>query len=391
MPKSTSNKDFISLSLAIFSMLFGAGNLIYPLVVGKNSGEHIFLGVSSFILTSVLLPLLGLVGIILFNGNYVAFFNRLGNKLGSFFIFSSIVIIGPLIGIPRIVTLSHTMIAPFIPFAFAQNINPYSSFIFCILFLGITFLATFRENKIVDVLGKYISPLLLVSLAIIFCKGLLTAQTYTTSLFSPVELFKHGFITGYETLDLLATIFFASIIISILKQTFGSDQSVHDLAIIGLKTGLIGVSLLGIVYYGMGLLGAFHGHGFESVNSGELFRLISFSVLGSYGAIIISTAVLMACFSTAIALSAVVAEYVQHNTNLSFISSLIITLLACVPLSTIGLDYVLKLTAGPITYIGYPVLIVVTLCNIGYKLFGFNYIKAPVFITFVIALSYYTF
>ena len=382
----------VSIAFAIFSMFFGAGNLIYPLAVGRDSGPLTLFGMIGFAITAVFLPLAGLVGMILFDGDYETFFKRLGKVPGIFLIFASMLIIGPLIAIPRIVTLSHIMVAPFIPITFLQNINTHSSFIFGLIFLGITFLATFRENKIVDILGKYIGPLLLLSLIIIIGKGILTATTITTNIDSAFNLFKLNFIRGYETLDLLGGIFFASIVITILKKTIGGEYNTQALAIIGFKSGMIGVLLLGIAYTGMSILGAYHGHGLAHVHAGELFRILSFNILGSRGAVIIGTAVLMACLSTSIALSAVVAEYVKRTifkNKLSYVTTLVITLLACMPLSTFGLGTVLALTGGPIVYIGYPVLIALTFCNIAYKLFDFKPIKLPVLATFIAALISY--
>lgn len=159
---------------------------------------------------------------------------------------------------------------------------------------------------------------------------------------------------------------------------------------IGLKAGALGVTLLAIVYIGMSMLSMYHGHGMDA--NGELFRELAYKVLGTQGALIVGTAVLMACLSTSIALSAVVGEYFQltvFNKKTSYIVSLIIVLLLCIPLSTFGLNYVLELTGGPITYIGYPVLIALTFCNLGYKLFDFNSVKIPVALTFLIALISY--
>jgi len=270
---------------------------------------------------------------------------------------------------------------------------------FCCERVKLRFNRLFEENKQLisievlpkDILGNYISPLLLLSLAIIIVWGLITAQQPTMSSGTAFDLFKVNLIRGYETLDLLGGIFFASIIISILKQRVGTGYSTHKLAIIGCKAGLIGVSLLGIVYAGMSLLGAFHSHGLEYANAGELFRGIAFTVLGNHGAAIIATTVLMACLSTSIALSAVVAEYVQKilGTRINFASALFLTLLACLPLSTFGLGHVLALTAGPIVYVGYPIIIVITFCNIAYKLFGFKPVKIPVLITFIATLISY--
>ena len=152
----------ITVGLAIFSMFFGAGNLIFPLYVGLQSGNLNLWGVSGFIVTGVILPLLGLIAIILFNGDYNAFFNRIGKEPGFFLLLFCMLIIGPFVAMPRIVTLSHIMVAPFL-----ANIPLV---VFTILFLGCTYLGTYKESKIINLLGNYISPALLISLAHYYCQ-----------------------------------------------------------------------------------------------------------------------------------------------------------------------------------------------------------------------------
>lgn len=389
-----STRYIISTGLAIFSMFFGAGNLMYPLVVGLTSGQYTTFGMMGFLLTAVCLPVLGLIGIILFDGNYHAFFDRLGNTLGNTLLTICMFIIGPVIAIPRIVTLSHTMTAPFIPITFLQESTPLASFIFACVFLGLTFLATYRAKKVVSIIGNVISPLLLVSLITIIIKGIITAQEVITTTETPLSAFTNNTMRGYETLDLLGAIFFTTVIVANLKQSFPQASS-KKLATIGLKSGLIGTSLLGLVYAGMSYLGAYHGHAFTMINAGELFREISFKILGSHGAFIIGIAVLMACLSTAIALSAVTAQFLreqlQKKTNLiiSYRNALITILCASIPLSVFGLDQVLALTGGAITYIGYPVIITLTTCNTLYKLTGFKPVLTPTIITFILATAKY--
>jgi LIVCS family branched-chain amino acid:cation transporter len=232
----------------------------------------------------------------------------------------------------------------------------------------------------------------LASATLIIGKGIITAKTTTISTLSPLSLFKSGFMMGYQTLDLLGTIFFASVIITILKQTTSKKEDLNALALNGLKAGLIGLSLLGCVYIGMSMLGAFHSHEFGDVDPGELFRLISFSLLQANGAAIISVTVLLACLSTVIGLSPVVAEYTKSfifSNKINYVQALLLVLLSSIPLSTFGLKYVLTVAGGPIVYIIYPVLIALTICNIAYKTCGFNYVKLPVAITTFIALITY--
>ncbi len=375
----------LTTGLAIFSMFFGAGNLIFPLRVGLLSGDQNLWGISGFIITGVILPLLGLIAIILFNGDYKAFFNRIGTIPGSLLLLYCMLIIGPFVGMSRIVTLSHIMTAPFL--------NNISLIIFSIIFLILTFLGTYKESKIINLLGNYISPALLVSLVIIIGKGLFFPGTATTATETGPQLFMDSLIIGYKTLDLLGAIFFSSIVLTLLKRTMphNNESSLHKLAILGLKSGTIGVSLLALIYIGMSYLGVFHGQGLAHLNEGELFSAISFRVLGEYGAIIIAIAVLMACYSTIIALAVVFAEFLQKivcNNKISYLVALIIALVATGVISNFGLSTILHYS-GPIIDIGYPVLIVLMILNIAYKIFGFKPVKTPVAIAFILSIANY--
>jgi len=392
--RKVSKSDIFSTGLAIFSMLFGGGNLMYPIEVGMQSGTNLIYGLCGFILTGVILPLVGLVGMLLFDGNIDSFFNRLGKQVGQLLLFACILIIGPLIAIPRIVTLSHTMMRPFLPFAFLQEQTYLAAAIFALIFLGITFLATVRESKIISILGNIISPALLVSLIIIIIKGIMTAEISMPSNMPALQLFNASFMVGYKTLDLLGAIFFASIILTVLKTNLGNHISENKkfLARISFQSGIIGVSLLALIYIGLGILGAYHGHNFMTIYPDILFREIAFKIMGSYGAALIGVSVLMACLSTAIAISAVVAEFVQKKIfkhTIPFANALLLVMASCLPLSIAGFSTILGITAGPILYIGYPVLITLTICNILFKLYDFKPVKIPVLITFLSALASY--
>jgi LIVCS family branched-chain amino acid:cation transporter len=385
MRKFFFSSEILTTGLAIFSMFFGAGNLMFPIRIGLESGDKLAWAITGFLLSALLIPLAALIAIILFQGDYRLFFMRLGRIPGFFFIFFCTSIAGPLIAMPRIVTLSYIMISPFIP--------QMSLFVFSILFLFITFLATYKENKIVDFLGTFISPLLLFSLIIIIAKGYFTSSLVTTTDETTLTAFWKSFVVGYKTLDILAGILFSSIVITILQKNYSSPgkPNFQKLAFMSFQSGLIGIGLLGLVYIGLSYLGAYHGHGLEYINEGELFSTISFRVLGSHGAFIIATAVLMACYSTIIALAAVYAEFLNtqiSNDKLGYIPALGITLALTMIPSNFGLAAILEFSA-PIIIIGYPALIAITLCNIAYKIFNFKPIKIPVALTLLMSLILY--
>lgn len=379
------SSEILSTGLAIFSMFFGAGNLMFPINAGLVAGDQNVWAIAGFIITAVLLPLAGLIAIVLFQGDYYEFFNRAGRFFGPFFVFLSLWVIGPVIAMPRIVTLSYTMISPFIP--------DISLLMFSILFLVLTFLATYKESKILKFLGTIISPLLLISLGIIIIKGFISGNQVTTTDQSALNVFWKNLRDGYQTLDVLGGIFFSSFIITILKKQY-SVPGKHDFkkfALISLQSGILGVTLLGIIYIGLSYLGVYFGHGLEFINEGQLFSAVSFRVLGTHGAAIIAIAVLMACYSTIIALAGVFAEYVTNDifkNKISYSSGLIITLALTLIPSLFGLGTILKFSK-PIIFIIYPAIIVLTLLNIAYKLFDFKPVKIPVIITLLISFITY--
>lgn len=388
--KSHDRMHIISLGLALFAMFFGAGNLMYPVMVGLESGDYTSIGLLGFMITAVLFPCAGLLAMILFDGNYHAFFNRLGHLLGGSITFFCMLIIGPALAIPRIITLSHVMIAPSLP-ASLQIITPTTSFTFALIFLVLTYLATYRENRIVDFLGYIISPLLLASLGTIIGKGLSSAHEQILHTYSPLKTFSSNFTRGYETLDLLAAVFLSSIAFRIVKnKTGGIVGFKKNHAYILICAGIVSALTLATVYTGLAYLGSYLGH--NLISDSNLFRRVSVDALGNYGSMFAVIAVLTACFSTAMTLSAVVAEYVQltiFRNHIKYEKALLLVLILCMPLSTFGLDYVLELSNGPLTYIGYPVFITLTACNIAYKIWNFRPLITPILITFIGALILY--
>jgi len=375
------------IGLAIFSMLFGAGNIIYPIKAGVLAGSKNFAGIIGFILSGVFVPILGLITMILFEGHYKQFFHRIGRIPGNIAIFYCLAIVGPFLAMPRCITVPHQMISPFISFL--------SPGLFSILFCLITFLLTYKESKLLTILGVYISPLLLGSLSIILLKGLAQGTNTLVQTKNTFDIFFEQLIFGFQTLDLLGALFFAYIVLKILKDT-NKDKSIktRDLAIIALQSGVVGGFLLTIVYLGFSYLGAYYGHLVTStMNGAEMFTHISVNILNEYGAIVIIIAVLMACFSTISALAVVFAEYIHYELSdkkICYRSSLIITLAITCFISNFGLNNILKYGEHPIN-IGYPIIITITLFNLLYKLFNVQTIKLPTFISAVTVTGLYSY
>jgi len=365
------------IGLAIFTMLFGAGNIIYPIKAGLTAGSTIYITFIGFLLTSVLLPIIGLVTMILFDGDYKKFFARIGQVPGALAITFCMLILGPLLVMPRCVTVPYDILAPFFP-----NI---SISVFSLLFCFLAFILAYKESTILDLMSKYISWILLGSIGFIILTGLWFAQTITIQTIAKKEIFFDQLIQGFQTLDLIGSLFFAYIIVRLIKlNTTSQDLSTKRIAIRCLKGGIISGLIMTAFYIGLGLLGAYYGHIVNPcMNGAEIFRTITMHVIGSYGITILAIGILIACISTLVALAAIFSEYLRKdilNNKINYIQSLSITLLITTFISNFGLSNILKF-GMPIINFGYPVIVVITLCNAAYQLFGFKIIKAPVLIT----------
>jgi branched-chain amino acid:cation transporter, LIVCS family len=385
--------SFFSIAIAIFSMYFGAGNLIYPLAIGRDSGTLLPIGFFGFFLSGICIPVFGLVAMVLFDGNYNLFFHRLGTKIGNFFIFCCMLVIGPVIAIPRIVSLSHIMLSPLFKTALLNEITHTSSFLFAILFLSITFFATYQEKRIVNLLGMVVGPILLGSLCIIVIQGLRLCPTViaATPTISPSDLFIKTFLLGYGTLDLIASIFFSSAIGLLLQKMYPSISTKEKVWYV-IFCGGTGIFLLAIVYLGLSLIGMLHGGNLLLCNAGDLFRSVTLFLLGTTGSFMVGISVFFACISTVIALAVILAEYTKAvvcNNQVSYTTALLLVLASSIPLSIFGLETVLSLAAGPLLYIGYPTLITLTICNILYKTINFKPVKIPVLFVFLASAYLY--
>lgn len=370
----------IAAGFAIFTMFFGAANFMLPPTLGIMAGQNTLIASLAFTLTAVLLPMLGLVGIFLFEGNYNTFFGRLGVIPGNLMIALCMFIIGPGFVLPRIVNLCFEMLSPFIPF---------NLFVFSIAFALLTFALSFRPTKLIDILGFFITPIKLTFVGFMIILGLVKGTELIHSDIPIGKLIGESLFYGYGTLDLLAAIFFGSIILEVFRKNLGGEQIKNHKFLIkhGLIAAAIGGSLLALIYIGLSFLGAYYGAGLEGLNEGQILSAISIRVIGNSGAFVGALAIMIACLATMIALSTVIGEYIQHNlakNKIGFIPSLIIILALTVVLSLLGLTTLMKMSLK-MAFILYPVLIALTVCNMAYKLFGFKPIKTPVFVVLLLS------
>lgn len=381
MEKQSSIK-ISTIGFAIFTMLFGAGNMIYPVKAGVMAGSKYLMGIAGFLLTGVLIPIIGLVAMILFDGNYKTFFNRAGKIPGFLSILFCMLIIGPFLVIPRCVTVSYEMLFPLLP---NLGLILFSAF-FCLL----TLVCSYKECKLLDLLGKYMGPVVITYFSFIILLGLTQASQTITQILPSSTVFLQQVVHGFQTLDLLGALFFAYIIIRLIKNNCSNIEfSSKQIALMCLKGSVITATLMTSFYIGFILLSAFYAHLVSpEMNGAEIFRIIAMSIVGQSGIAFLVVAVLIKCLATATALTVVFSEYLRNeifHKSISYLQALLITLSITVIISNFGLTNII--TWGfPIITAGYPIIVTITLCNIAYKLFNFEWIKLPVFITTIVMI-----
>ena len=383
--KKVLHSQVLVTGFAIFSMFFGAGNVVFPLALGQYAGNHNHFAMMGLLITAVGVPLMGLVGMVLFEGNVEKFYLRIGKVAGIALITLIIAIIGPFGAMPRCVTLAHSAIQLYFPHL--------SLFVFSLGSGLVIYVLSLFENKIISILGYVLSPLLLLSLGIIIVKGLLITTGQPVNHEHALPLFVHGLYEGYNTMDLLATGFFSYIVIASLQSQYGAETEgdTKKLAIITAKASVVGAVFLALVYTGMSYVASFHTGALVGVPPAELMTKVAYVVLGPTFGFIASVAVSLACLTTAMALAAVSSDYLRYEVlknKISYTTSLAIVVVLTTIFANLGFAGVMKIII-PMVVICYPALIVLTITNILYKLFDFKPVKTPFFITLAASTGWY--
>lgn len=356
-------KKVLTSGFAMFAMLFGAGNVVFPLILGRDSGHQLTFGLLGFCVTAVVVPLLGLFAIMLNHGDYKILLAPLG-KIPTFLITAScMVLMGPLAIIPRCVSISYTAVKSYIP-----GVPLWLFGVGCAL---VIFLCTVKNSFIIDLLGKFLGPLKVILLLAIIAKGIFAPSMMLPVTLTKMEGFKMGLFAGYGTCDLIAMIFLSSLILSRLKEGLHPEQQNDARAVIklGLQASLVGGFLLSIVYTGFCITSGLHGAQLAAVEKADVFSSLTILILGTAGGFFANITVAIACLTTAIALAAMFAMYLHKDLSagrLNYLVSLIITVILTAAMTSLGFNGIMKFVL-PIIEILYPSLITYILGNLFWK------------------------
>lgn len=383
----TTRMSIWSVGLAIFSMFFGAGNIVFPLAVGAASGNSYGYGIFGLLLTAVLVPLLGVVTIVLYEGDYRPFFARIGALPGLLLATLILTLLGPLGALPRCIIVSFATLENF---GFSQLTSighPLFSLLSCVLL----FLFTTRLHRLLPLLGYLLTPALLLTLACILFQGVGASSSPTLLATAPWKTFFCGIEEGYYTMDLLAAFFFSSTVMLCLKKQGGSTS--RQLVTTTLLSSLVAATLLALIYSGFTYLAAQQSSLLSPLPKEQLFGLLTSHLLGPYAGILASLAMCAACLTTEIALTVAFATFlhkVLSKERLSYQHSLLLTLLLTCLTSTLHFSSLTAL-AAPLLRLCYPALIVLCFCNFLYKTRGWKPVLLPFYGTLLLSWIINTF
>ncbi len=374
MKRKLSFNQTLLVGSLLFGLYFGAGNLIFPIELGQNSGTNLYKVVLGFIISGVGLPILGVVAsAISKNDSLFEMGKTVSDKFAYFFTTALYLTIGPFFAIPRTSTVAFEV-------GIAPNISEDKIKLFLFIFSLIFFLAVLafalKPGKVMDNIGKILTPtfLILLSVLVIFAiikpMGAL-AKNQPTEIYQKNPLFK-GILDGYNTMDALASLAFAIIIISSIRKLGVKDS--NQIAKETLKSGVICLIAMSTVYISLSFMSS------SSVNimklgnnGGRILSNISFYYLGNFGKILLAAIVIVACLKTAIGLIIACSEiFIQMYPNtLSYKAYAVVFTLISFLIANLGLQKIISLSIPVLMYL-YPLAIVLIFLSLAYPIIGKN-------------------
>lgn len=386
MEKKLSFSSYLVIGVMLFALFFGAGNLIFPAQLGQYAGTNLWPAVIGFLITGVGLPFLGILAIG-FSGsrNLQDLASRIHPVYAVVFTSLLYLTIGPFFAAPRTGAVAFDIgIAPFI----SEGNLQIASIIFTLIFFGLTMWLSLNPAKIVDNVGKILSPgiiiLLLILLAMVIVKPM-------GAIGSPQEAyasgaFMKGFTEGYNTMDALASLVFGIIVINVIRSM--GVTSKRGILAATAKTGAVATAFLAIIYVGISYLGATSTEllgVFET--GGPVLSGASTHYLGTFGMVMLAVVILLACLTTSIGLMTACGEYFHTlMPKISYKWFVTIFTTFCFVVANFGLSNIITYSI-PVLMFLYPLAVSLMLLTFASPLFHHSrlvYVAATI-VTFMIS------
>ncbi|MDY5060560.1 branched-chain amino acid transport system II carrier protein [Staphylococcus simulans] len=344
--------------LMLFSLFFGAGNLIFPPMLGYTAQSNMWTGMTGFAITGILLPYITVIVIAYYDGGVEFIGDRVHPKFGFIFAVCIYLSIGALYGIPRAANVAYEIGAKSI----LPIHNTWTLVGFSLVFFIVVGLIALYPTKIVDNLGKILTPALLLIIGALCIAAIINpegkvGQPHDKYVDTP---FISGILEGYYTMDLVAALAFSVVIVQSFKLAGISDSKKIVRNVI--LSGLISALLLTVIYFSLAYLGITTSKpGFD--NGASILTYNSVRLFGSFGNILFGMIVILACLTTCIGLvNASSAFGLKKFPQISYKTYVISFSVVGFLISILGLNMILQIAVPLLTFI-YPISIVLVLIS----------------------------
>ena len=357
-------RDLFFVGFTLFSMFFGAGNLIFPPGIAARAGNMTWFAMVGLAISAVGLPVLGVVAVARIGG-LTALGNRVHPLFSRVFTVVAYLAIGPCLAIPRTATTSFEMAIP--PFAGEGAPLDLYRLGYVLVFFILALLTALRPEKLTDRLGKIMCPILIALILITFAGCLINpldgygppSAAYEGTINAVVK----GFLEGYQTMDTIAALVFGIIIsLNIRARGVEDDRAVVRSTV---RAGIIAGVLLLVIYSMLAHVGALSGGAFPEPSDGAqaLTNLVA-ALFGPAGNLLLAAIFMIACFNVCVGLICSCGEYFSETFPLlSYRQWAVLFAVVSALIANIGLTQILTLSV-PVLNIIYPVAIALILLSL---------------------------
>ncbi|MGF1815702.1 branched-chain amino acid transport system II carrier protein [Vibrio splendidus] len=353
MKQSLKLTDIMALGFMLFAFFLGAGNIIFPPLAGQLAGDHFLPAMSGFLLTAVGLPLITIVAVAVAGGSWGHLTKDLPKRAATIMAVLIFIIIGPAFAAPRTGLVAYEMaVKPFFIDASQAHLT-----LFSIAFFVVAMFFSWSQGKLIDVIGKVLTPALFVGLVVLAVAVFVNPQGDILAAHGEyiTQPLTKGFLEGYNTMDTFASLMFGMLIVDAIRSKGITDRAATTKYLI--SAGCIAAAGLAFVYISLFFLGATSATVAAGAdNGGAILSLYVQSLFGPSGQLVLSVIVLLACLTTAIGLVSACSDYFSSLTPLSYKTWVIINGVACATVANVGLSQLISLSV-PVLFALYPVAI----------------------------------
>ncbi len=352
--KKHSYTDIFVIGFALFSMFFGAGNVVFPPFLGMSAGKDWVVGLVCYYIADIGLALLAMLSMFK-KGGVHSILSPAGRLPSTILMCSTVLCIGPMLAIPRTAAMTfETSIEPLFP--------SVKGVVFSIVFFLLVFLCSVKESAVVDIVGKIMTPLLLIGLLVLIFKGAAAPLGEINQIPHAENVAGDGIKAGYQTMDVLATLVFGGLILKSAHEKGYTDEK--EKSSIAIKAGLVAGLILLIIYTGLTHLGATVSSKYDlSIGRSSLMLAIVEGLMGQRGTVLYALVVALACITTAIGLVSSCSEYFANllKGRLSYKSLVLLICLFSAIVSNVGLDMLISIAAPVLDVVYPPILVLIAL------------------------------